>query len=98
MKVVAKPRQGGKSQDLLLLAQEQFAYIVCPHLAGVQELWARAREMELNIPQPITWNEFVSGRYHGRGIKAFIIDDLDHCIQSMTAVPITAVSLTDGAL
>lgn len=96
MHVVVKPRQASKTHDLLLMAQETFSYIVCPSQSDVNRLWRRAVEMELNIPQPITWHELVNGRYRSLGIKGFIIDDLDRCIQSMTMVPIKAVSLNDS--
>jgi hypothetical protein len=96
MEVVVKPRQGGKSETILRLAAQHFSYIVCPTLADVQELWQRARELDLmsKLPQPITWNEFINHRYRSRGIRSFMIDDLDRCIQTMTDVEVKAVSLT----
>lgn len=96
MKVVMLPRQGGKTTQMLQLAQETFSYIVCPTMADVERLWALAREMELNIPQPISWVEFTSGRYRPAGIKGFLIDDVDRCLQGMTRVDIKAITLTGG--
>lgn len=96
MKVIVKPRQAGKTEELLELAVEHFAYIVCPTMSQVQYLWDRARDAGITskMPMPISFDEFVSGRYRAGGIKAFIIDDLDLCIQQMTRVPVIAVSLT----
>ena len=30
MKVIARPRQGGKTTELVKLAAEEFLYVVCP--------------------------------------------------------------------
>lgn len=95
MKVIVGQRQSGKSEQILRLAVEHFAYIVCPTMEQVTELWARARELNLDIPQPITWDAFVAHRYHARGVKAFVIDNLDLCIQYMTSVDIKGVSLNE---
>ena len=52
--------------------------------------------MGLDIPFPLTWHEFATGIYHGSGIRGFVIDNLDMCIQQVTNVPVRAVSLTDA--
>ncbi|GAS92672.1 hypothetical protein [Mycolicibacterium brisbanense] len=96
MQTIVKPRQGGKSHDVLTLAAEHFSYIVCVDRRHADELWRRAKHRNLDIPQPITWEEFVNGRYHGPGVNSAIIDDLDRCIQRLTHVQIKAVSLTGG--
>lgn len=96
MKVIVRPRQGGKTTELLQLAVEHFAYIVCPDMRSARHVWDVARHLGLNIPQPITWQEFLEHRYRGAGVKAFIIDDLDACLESMTMVPIIAASMTGG--
>jgi hypothetical protein len=93
MKVIVGQRQTGKSEQILRLAVEHFAYIVCPTMQEVTDLWSRAKELNLDIPQPITWDAFVDHRYYSRGIKAFVIDNLDLCVQSMTTVDIKGVSL-----
>ena len=93
--VIVKPRSAGKSWDILHLAQEDFSYIVCPTLADVQRLWRQALELGLHIPQPITRDEFVHRRYNGGGVRSFVIDDIDRCVQGMTTVEVRAISLTD---
>ena len=95
MKVIARPRQGGKTTELIRLAAEEFLYVVCPDQAQVRYVANLARDMGLDIPFPLSWAEYSVGRYNGRGIKGFVIDNLDSCIQQMTTVPVRAVSLTD---
>ena len=98
MDVIVTGRQGGKTTQLIRRAAEQFAYIVCPDREQVQFIQQQARQMGLKIPQPITWDDFIQRRWHGRGIRAFMLDNLDACIQSMArGVPVTAVTLTDDS-
>lgn len=94
MIVIVRPRQGGKTTEVLRVAALHFAYIVVPTRADVDRLWQQARLDDINIPQPITWQEFIEHRYHGTGVRAFVIDDLDRCVQSMTGVEVKAASLT----
>lgn len=94
MQTIVKPRQGGKSWDVLTLAAEHFSYIVCVDQRSAKEMWARAKDRKLDIPHPITWEEFINGRY-GAGVSV-IIDDLDRCLQRLTPAEIKAVSLTGG--
>lgn len=94
VEVIAKDRQRGKTTELIELAARDWLYIVVPNHALVSYTQDLARKMGLDIPQPITWEEFVRDRYYRHGIKGFVIDNLDLCIQQMTRVPIKAVSLT----
>jgi hypothetical protein len=97
MQTIVKPRQGGKSWDVLTLAAEHFSYIVCVDQRSAKEMWARAKDRKLDIPHPITWEEFINGRYGDKRLPSVIIDDLDRCIQKMVPVEIKAVSLTGCA-
>jgi hypothetical protein len=94
VQVIARDRQLGKTTDLIRLAAQDWLYVVCPDRRQVQHVVRTARAMSLDIPFPLTWHEFTSGAHSGKGINGFVIDNLDHCVQGMTPVPIRAVSLT----
>lgn len=94
MQVIVRPRQGGKTTEMLRMAAENFSYIVCPTRKDVDRLWQLARTLDVDIPHPITWDEFVQGRYHLAGVGSFVIDDLDRCVQYMSHVEIKAISVT----
>lgn len=94
MLVVAKPRLGGKTTDIIELALKGDSYIVCMDMREVRRVWEIILERKLSLPQPITWREFVENKYFARGIRSFVIDNLDMCIQSMSRVPIVAISVT----
>jgi hypothetical protein len=93
VKVIASGRQTGRTTQLIQQAADEFLYVVCPTLDRANYVARKARELGLDIPNPMTWREFTEQRFYGKGINGFVIDDLDHCLQSMTPVQIMAVSL-----
>lgn len=96
MKVIRGARQSGKTTELIRLsAQHQYAPIVCATHAEAYRIAEQAREMEVQIPFPLTYDEFRARKYEGRHIDAFYIDNADHILQYMTHVRIAAISITD---
>ena len=92
------PRQGGKTTEMIRLAADEFLYIVCPDLRQVRHIAAEAERLGLDIPFPLTWHEFAANQWYGKGIKGFVIDNLDICVQSIAhGLPIRAVTLTGDA-
>lgn len=94
MKTIIKPHYAGKTWDVIELAREDFSYIVCTNRQEVARVWKIIREKEYNLPQPITFQEFLSGQFYSPGIKSFVIDNIDLCIQSISPVSIKAVTIT----
>lgn len=95
MQVIVRPRQGGKTIEALRLAARHFACIVVATRQEGDELAATARQLQLNIPQPITWDQFMSGRYSGRGVNPFVVDNIDRCVQQGAIAEVVGVTLTD---
>lgn len=94
MKVRVLPRRGGKTAEMIRLAAEEFLYIVCPDQAEARRIAGEAERLGLDIPFPLTFSEFRNHDYYGKGIKGFAIDNVDMFVQSMTHVPVRAVTLT----
>lgn len=93
IRIVSGARGTGRTTEMIRVAAESFAYIICPDYKQVAYVRDMAREMGVDIPFPLTWNQFVNGKYYGRGIRGFVIDNLDMCIQGMTSVPVLAASV-----
>ena len=93
MKVIAKGRQQGKTTEAIKLAARHHCYIICLDRQQVQYVARLARELNLNIPFPLTWQEFVDKRYYGQNINGFVIDNINQCLQSMTNVKIEAITV-----
>ena len=93
MKKIIKARGDGKTTDLIQLSHETGAYIVCRSQETCSMISAMAREQKLDIPFPITYQEFLEGRY-GMRISGFLIDDADELLQRLSRVPIDAITMT----
>lgn len=96
MKVIYKERGKGKTEELIKQSAKNGGYIVCQSMTLAEGILYRARKLGLKIPTPITYREFLDGRYCGRGIKSFLIDDADMLLQYMTNVKIEAITMTEN--
>ena len=97
MEVIYRSRGRGKTTDLIKIAAEGFYYMVCANMKRVQWTANLARELGLDIPFPVTFDEFIRKEYYGKGIKGFVIDDADQLLQYMSSVPVFAVALNDSS-
>jgi hypothetical protein len=98
MNVILRHRKSGRTQSLIELCAEaegrgEVSYIVCSSHVEAHRIAETAKEFNLNIGFPITYHEFLKGEYFGRNIKNFFIDNADHLLQSITTVPIKAVTM-----
>ena len=95
MKIIVGKQNSGKTDALIRLAGEHFAYIVVADPRRATAVQKRAMELEVKIPFPLTHEEFRREMYMGRGIKGFVIDDVDDLVRSMAGdVPVLAISAT----
>jgi hypothetical protein len=95
--VITLPRNKGKTTELVKLAAEKWLYIVSIDRRSVENTAKIARELGLDIPFPITFEEFMQGRFHPSGIRGFLIDDVDMLLEYQArGVPIHAVTITAG--
>jgi len=94
MEKIIHPRCVGKTTQLIKKSAQSGDYIVCASWQHSFRIEQQALRMGLKIPQPITFSEFLQKAYYAPGISGFLIDDVDICLQSLTKVPINAISLT----
>ena len=96
MRVIVGKRGSGKTEALIRLAAKESAYIV---VADHKRAWIverRAKEMDLAIPFPITFDEFVRKEWYGRLVSAFVIDDADDLVRWLAEyVPVLAITATE---
>tara|TARA_R110000822_G_scaffold128195_4_gene263891 strand:- start:961 stop:1341 length:381 start_codon:yes stop_codon:yes gene_type:complete len=96
MKVMLKARGKGKTHALIERAAIGGGYIVCRTRQDASRIGMMAREMELNILFPITYDDFVKERYLGANISEFYIDDADDLLQSLSPrVRIDTITISD---
>jgi hypothetical protein len=101
MKVVVRGRYDGKTSSLIreCAASSEYTLIVCHSDQEARRVFQQARNMRLDIPMPITHQEFLEGRFHKTNVKAFYIDNVDMLIQALSRnVSVRTVTLTDERL
>jgi len=103
MKIIYKPRQAGKTTELIKIASDgRYKLIVCCHQDAVDMVWRLAHQLKeegviKNLPpMPITMAQFLEGRFaYGRNIESFLIDDVEHYFWRFSrGVPVEAMSIT----
>lgn len=94
MTLITGKRGTGKSTWLLHESARTMQYIVCSHHAVAVSLQRAAQNLGLDIPFPLTYDEFVHQKFYGKGIKGFLIDNVEFLFQYISgSVPVTAVVL-----
>ena len=93
MKIICRSRQTGRTEELIReCAQYRYALIVCPTGEQAHYVLKKSMDMGLNIPMPISFREFVDGRFYSKYIDAFLFDNLDSSLQIYArGVPVTSV-------
>jgi hypothetical protein len=93
--LIVRPRQGGKTTELIQLAAEHRAYIVCLNMREAQRIAGQAKKAGLDIPFPLTVEEFSRGDFYSRGIRGFLFDNLDVMLERLAhGVPVIAATWT----
>jgi len=94
MRILQMARAAGKTHKLIKLSAERGAYIVCRDEQEAERIFQSALDRELDINFPITYSEFENKRYYGRGIKEFMIDDVDQLLECLARVRISYCTYT----
>lgn len=98
MKIIYKGRQKGKTTDLIKRSAERGGYIVCETSNECIKIQQKANRLNLNIKFPITYNEIITCKYYGRGIKEFYIDNAENFIQAICRYKVNTITLTKEQL
>lgn len=97
MKVIHKERQTGKTAELIEIASREGGYIVCHGHDEAYRISKVAEESGKPILFPLTYDEYLSGDFHGKNIKAFYIDNVDFLLSKISrGVPVKAFTINKG--
>lgn len=83
MKAVVRSAGSGKTDELIRLCARQGGYIVVRQ-GDVDRVVRRAKELKLQIPFPVSFEEFSGGRFHGGSVSPLWIDNADMLLAQMT--------------
>lgn len=93
MRIIKTGRRGGKTTEIIKAADKSGGYIVCANHSECVRVAKQAQELKLSIPFPLTFDEFVSRRFHVPGVRKFHIDNADWLLQFIAwPVPVETVS------
>ena len=95
MEIIVKKRGTGRTLELIKKSNKTGGYIVCMSQKESERILSHSQELGLNIPMPITYEEFINKRYHSKGIKNFLIDNVEDLLQTLTDVKIDAITLAE---
>jgi hypothetical protein len=99
MRVIQYPRRGGKTDALIRQCAKANGYIVVQNRKLAGEVSDRARVLGCDLNFPITFDEFLSGAFDGRGVRELFIDDLDVLVARLArGTKVSAVSVTATAV
>ena len=97
MELIIKGRGKGKTTELIKRSAETQTYILTVNKPRAHAVFWQAREMELNIPYPVTIDEYFSTHgFAGSFIKSVYIDDADEALKHIfSRVKIEAITITN---
>jgi len=97
MRLISKPRRGGKTTELIRNCHNNGRLIVCHSRAEARRIYNQAVTTGYQIVLPITYDEFMTRGYFGRHIDGFCIDNLDMFLSNIAGnIPVTAATLTSN--
>lgn len=77
MKIILGKGGSGKTVSLIKESHKNGQYIVCLDQLEASRIHTTAIGMGLNIPFPITFAEFLNRQYYSKGVRGFLIDNID---------------------
>ena len=97
-KILVGASGAGKTAELIKRSAESGIYILVANPKRAEMLAKQARDMKLNIPFPVTLQEWLrsDNRFHGSSIRrdGLLIDDIDDVIKELfSPIEIKAVAL-----
>lgn len=99
MNIVIGKRCSGKTTRLIERSAKEGIYILVANKAMARCIADQAKEMGLDIPFPVTLDEYLRGnKFQGSSIRwdGLLIDDLDMVLNRMfRGIPIREITLTD---
>ncbi len=99
MEIITGGRQTGKTTKIIQVAAEKFGYIICRSQSDAHRIARMAKKMGLDIPFPISYSEFLSGRHRvNPGIKGYLFDGAKDFLETLAFKPIFAAVWEDSEL
>lgn len=83
MKIFNLPRQAGKTTRMLYASEYHNAPILCGNECMKCRISETARQLKINIPEPITIHDIVNHKVKSQGHRGILVDEMDYVLQSV---------------
>jgi len=97
MEIIYQPRQSGKTLSLIKQADNFNGYILTMNARSCEHIMNLAEKHGYKINFPLTWDEFLLGRFYPNGVKKIYIDNADLILQRLANeryVALEAITIT----
>ena len=96
MEKIILPRGEGKTTKLIQMSHDTWTYILVVDGKRQREVTNLARKMEIDIPYPVTLEDYLRSRFHGSFIRRILIDDADDVLKALFPnLEISAITMTE---
>lgn len=99
MDIIIGGRGSGRTTELIkACAADPGSIIVCSTEIMASYIANTAKQMDLDIPKPISFNDLTNGHMRGRKITGCYFDNLEAILQTMVTkgIPVRYVSVEGG--
>lgn len=95
MDVIYRERGDGKTTELIHRSHDTWTYIITVNRKRADAIAKMARELGVDIPNPISWEECRKNMFRGTFIRNILIDDADDLLKEIFfTVQIDAITMT----
>ena len=93
MELIIRDRQAGKTTELINISYSTKGVIICANNSSRRHILTMAKDMHKEVPEPITYQEFIQGDT-ALELGGILIDDCEHFLAYITKHKILAVSFS----
>ena len=86
-----------KTTRLIEHAHNKKIYIICNSNQEAHRIKYESEKMGKFILFPLTYDDFIQGRYYARNIDSFVIDNVDMLLEHLSKVPIDIITIRKDA-
>lgn len=81
MDIIYEERGSGKTTKLIQMSHDTWTYIVTTDRKRADYIFRMARDLGIDIPNPVSWDECKRDMFEGSFIKKILIDDADDLLK-----------------
>lgn len=83
MEKIILPRGEGKTTKLIQMSHDTWIYILVANESRQKYLASFAKELEIDIPYPVTLGNYMRTGFRNSSIKKILIDDADDVLRAL---------------